>query len=108
MTRIRLDENDNALLARLAAAKHPGTLVATHTDAAWLMKVWSIIHRHPRRVAASVFPRKGGVVATETLGAIAANRAAELTCRRRGDELAASTYARIVELCIEKLPDWAK
>ena len=101
-------QGDEAIIAELAATKSAVTRLLTVTNPDWLMEVWSLIHRHPRRVAASVYPRKGGVRATETLGAIAANRATELTCRKRGDELAASTYARIVELCIEKLPYWAR
>ena len=108
MTRSVDREREAAIIAELSSAKSACRYLMMVENPAWLMKVWLLIHNHPRRVAASIFPGKGGVVATETLGAIAANRATELMCRRRGDELAAGTYARIVELCIERLPDWAK
>lgn len=108
MARVKLSQDDISVLAELEAAKNVARLVSTHTDAAWLMQVWSVINRTARVAAQRVYPRQGGLAAVETLGALACARATELTCRSEGNEKSAAVYAEHVELYLAELPDWAK
>jgi hypothetical protein len=74
------------------------------------MGVWAAINRGPVRVARTWFPErpKGYVTATYNLGHYAANKAAAMSCRQRGDINAASVYETICDGIYSRLPDFAR
>lgn len=78
------------------------------TNAQSLMDFWGEVNRAPVRVARALFPdRHDGYVAdTRHLASAAANRAAELGCRDRGDETAGDCYAIAVKASLDRLSEW--
>lgn len=75
-----------------------------------LMAFWRDVHFAPVKTARKLFPNRheGYVSDTKLLSGAASNRAAELSCRRRGDEVAGDCYAMAVKVCFEDLTEWAK
>ena len=70
-----------------------------------LMKFWHRVYLHPVRTARELFPyrHKGYVTETRALGNYAANRAAMLTCKARGDKLGVKVYEMCCDTCVDQI-----
>lgn len=69
------------------------------------MDFWGEVHRAPTRTARALFERRhtGYVADARHLASAAANRAAELGCRRRKDETAGDCYQIAVQASLDAL-----
>ena len=78
----------------------------THDD---LMAFWKRYHRASRKDAvALVGPRKGFTVLAAKLANYACNKAVAMTCREKGDILAASNYEAYADRIYDELPEDCK
>lgn len=75
-----------------------------------LMAFWHASYVGGWSLARFLFPDRprGYVAVTGHLGGYASNKATAMTCRERGDIVAAESYERICETIYESLPDWAR
>lgn len=79
-------------------------------DETELRQIWLKFSHRSRNTARELFPAKpkGFVVAMESLGHYAMNKATAMACRRRGDIENATMYEGIAQRIYNRLPAYAR